>query len=229
MRQIRHRTRTGRQTLYDSAARFPIALFVTVIRYDVVELRLFCEITFVGFALRTIFSIQVLRNGHALNLVRALEDLENLRIAHELLNRVILAEAIAAEHLHRIGSNFLHAIGDERLDHGAFAAHQVALVHQAHAVVHHDARSLGLDGHVGQQSLHHLEVDKTLSKLLALLSVRNSLVDGTLHDADAKRGNESARQVQSVQRDAHALAGLADYSALRHAKDRACRRRPKTP
>ena len=61
-----------------------------------------------------------------------------------------------------------------------------------------------------------MEVDQALAKLLALLRIRDSLIKSPLHDANAQRGDERARQVQCVQRDAHAFARLADNGTLRH-------------
>ena len=63
---------------------------------------------------------------------------------------ILLGIAVAAEHLHGVAHHLLHGVGDEGLHDGAVLAHHLAGVHLAHAVVHEDARRLGLDGHVGQ-------------------------------------------------------------------------------
>src|SRR5437868_13897133 len=50
-----------------------------------------------------------------LDLRGALVDLKQLRVAHELLDRVLLDVAVAAEHLHRIGRHLHRRIGCEAL------------------------------------------------------------------------------------------------------------------
>src|SRR5207248_366520 len=50
-----------------------------------------------------------------LDLRGALVDLKQLRVAHELLDRVLLDVAVAAEHLHRIGRDLHRRIGGEAL------------------------------------------------------------------------------------------------------------------
>ena len=45
-----------------------------------------------------------------------------------------------------------------------------------------NARRLGLDGHIGEHLLHHLDVDEAPPELLALLGVGHGLVERSLHE-----------------------------------------------
>src|SRR5438874_2272907 len=51
----------------------------------------------------------------ALDLRGALVDLEELRVAHQLLDRVLLRVAVAAEHLHRVRRHLHRRVGGEAL------------------------------------------------------------------------------------------------------------------
>src|SRR5262249_53534330 len=51
----------------------------------------------------------------ALDLARAFVDLEDLRVAHELFDRILLGVAVAAEDLDGVGRDGHRAVGAERL------------------------------------------------------------------------------------------------------------------
>src|SRR5918999_3243679 len=55
------------------------------------------------------------RDHQSLNLRRSLVDLEQLRIAHELFDRVLLDVPVAAEDLHRVGGHLHGRVGGEAL------------------------------------------------------------------------------------------------------------------
>src|ERR1051325_6326035 len=57
----------------------------------------------------------LLRNHEPLNLTRALVDLEELRVAHQLLDRILLDVPVAAEDLHRVGCDLHRRVGGEGL------------------------------------------------------------------------------------------------------------------
>ena len=57
----------------------------------------------------------LLRDHEALDLRRALVDLEELRVAHQLLDRVLLHVAVAAEDLHGVGRDLHRRVGREPL------------------------------------------------------------------------------------------------------------------
>src|SRR6185369_17295257 len=53
----------------------------------------------------------LLRDHETLDLRRALVDLEQLRVAHELLDRVLLDVAVSAEDLHGVGCDLHRRVG----------------------------------------------------------------------------------------------------------------------
>ena len=57
----------------------------------------------------------VARDHHALDLRGALVDLQQLRVAHQLLDRVLLRVAVAAEDLDRVGRAAHRRVGAVRL------------------------------------------------------------------------------------------------------------------
>ena len=64
------------------------------------------------------FLDKMLADDGALNLIGALIDLQNLGIAHHLLNRILAHVAVAAEYLHGIGGDAHAHIGCKQLCHG---------------------------------------------------------------------------------------------------------------
>src|SRR5947207_4293725 len=56
-----------------------------------------------------------LRDHEPLDLGGALVDLEQLRVAHQLLDRVLLDVAVAAEDLDRVGRDLHRGVGGEAL------------------------------------------------------------------------------------------------------------------
>src|SRR5436309_9978434 len=56
-----------------------------------------------------------LRDHEPLDLTGALVDLEQLGVAHQLLDRVLLDVAVAAEDLHRVGRHLHRGVGGEAL------------------------------------------------------------------------------------------------------------------
>src|SRR4051795_119437 len=57
----------------------------------------------------------LLRNNEALNLRGALVDLEELGVAHQLLDRILLDVAVPAEDLHCVGRHLHRHVGGEAL------------------------------------------------------------------------------------------------------------------
>src|SRR4051812_8814119 len=55
------------------------------------------------------------RDDEPLDLRRALVELHDLRVAHELLDLVLLDEAVAAEHLHGVRRDLHRSVGGEAL------------------------------------------------------------------------------------------------------------------
>src|ERR1022692_3094329 len=57
------------------------------------------------------------RDHEPLDLLRALVDLRDLRVAHEALDRVLLDVAVAAEDLHRVGGDSHRHVAALQLRH----------------------------------------------------------------------------------------------------------------
>src|SRR4051812_39082666 len=59
-----------------------------------------------------------LRNHEALDLTGPLVDLEQLRVAHQFLHRILLDVSVAAEDLHGVGCDLHRRVGRETLREG---------------------------------------------------------------------------------------------------------------
>src|SRR5204862_2895647 len=93
------------------------------------------------------------RDHDALDLVGALVDLRDLRVAHHALDRVFLDVAVAAEDLDRVGRDLHRDVGAVELRHRGDLRQLLAvraLVDQLAALVEQPARGLALRLHVGQ-------------------------------------------------------------------------------
>ena len=62
-------------------------------------------------------TLQRAGDHEALDLVRALVDLGDLRVAHHALDRVLVDVAVAAEHLDRLDGHRHRGVGGEQLRH----------------------------------------------------------------------------------------------------------------
>src|SRR5690242_19403635 len=74
------------------------------------------------------------RDDQALDLRGALVELHDLRVAHELLDLVLLDEAVAAEDLHRVGGDLHRGVGGEALGVRGLDRVALALVEQHRGV-----------------------------------------------------------------------------------------------
>src|SRR5438094_5306228 len=91
------------------------------------------------------------RDHEPLDLRGALVDLEQLRVAHELLDRVLLDVAVAAEDLHRVGRDLHGGVGREAFGEGGVQRRLacVALVEHPGRLPRQQPRRLDLRRHVG--------------------------------------------------------------------------------
>jgi hypothetical protein len=139
----------------------------------------------------------------------AVEDAVDARIAVPALDRQLLAEAHAAEELHRAVDHAAQRLGRMHLDHRDVLARVQALVELPGGLQHHPARGVHLDDAVGQHRLNHLEVADLLAELLALVGVGGHLlqhVAGLAHRARADL--RQAHHVERAHRQLEALAAL---------------------
>ena len=117
------------------------------------------------------FLDQVHRDHLALDLVGALVDLGDLRVAHHLLDRVLLHVAVAAEDLHRVRGDAHRRVGGEHLGHGGDLRHVLlAAVDGAGGRVRQRPGGLDLGGHVGQHELQALEPRDRLAEGVARIA-----------------------------------------------------------
>src|ERR687895_746788 len=94
-------------------------------------------------------------DDQALDLRGALVDLEQLGVAHELLDRVLLDVAVAAEHLDRVGRDLHGRVGGEALGEGRVErrAAAVAVVEHPRGLPGQEPCGLDLRGHVRDQEV----------------------------------------------------------------------------
>src|SRR3954451_17491684 len=130
----------------------------------------------------------------ALDLVRALVDLRDLRVAHHPLHRVLVHVAVAAEHLHRLDGHRHGGVGGEQLGHrGPLAQARLAAVGHRARIVEQLARRGGARLHVGELELDALEVVDRLTEGDALARVRVGVVRRALGDPDRLRSGAEPR------------------------------------
>src|SRR4051794_35935147 len=148
-----------------------------------------------------------------LDLRGALVELHDLRVAHELLDRVLLDEAVPAVDLHGVGGDLHRGVGREAL--GARGLQRVAgaLVEQHGAVPRGQARQVHLRRHVGDHELDRLVHGDRHAELDALLGVLGGELEGRARDAGGHRRHAGARAVEGHHRELEALVLLADEVA----------------
>src|SRR3954452_24872989 len=153
---------------------------------------------------------QSARDDQALDLAGALVELGDLRVAVVALGGELLGVAVAAEDLDRLAGL---AAGDgrgEELRLSALDAVRVAGLFEAGGAPDQGAGGLDLGLHVGQLVLDRLEAGDRATERVALLGVTRSELEGGLGDADGLGGDADPAAVERAQRDAHAVAGLAE-------------------
>src|SRR3954465_11711308 len=153
------------------------------------------------------------RDHEPLDLVRALVDLRDLRVAHHPLDGILLDVAVAAEDLHRVGRDLHRHVGAVELRHRGDLRQLLpvgALVDQLAALVEQPASCLALGLHVGQHPGDQLVLDDRLAHRLAALRVLERVVGRALSEAEALRADAGPRAVEDPHRDPEALALLAE-------------------
>src|SRR6516225_427125 len=156
------------------------------------------------------------RHDHALDLVGALVDLGDLRVAHHALDREVVHVAVAAEQLYRVGGHRHGHVGGQALARRG-EERQVIDPLSGHGPLGPGRRRVGelagrleLHRHVGDHELQALEFRDRPAELLALPDVPERVVQGALGDAEGLRGDRDASVVQGAQRDLEAFPFLAD-------------------
>src|SRR2546429_9693069 len=163
---------------------------------------------------------ELARNDRALDLVRALVNLRDLGVAHEALDGILARVAIAAEDLHGVGRHLHGGVAREALGHRRLHRRDGAAIDERGGVVHRQPRGLRGHRYVGQHDLDPLDGRDRLSELASLLGVADGGVERGLRDAHRLRADRGPRAIERAERDAKALALVAEpifyrYLAIR--------------
>src|SRR5688572_31693480 len=156
------------------------------------------------------------RDDHALHLVRALADLEDLLVPEEARDRGLLHEPVATVDLQ---PGVRGSVGEQsrvELRHRRFARERPPLILQPRRLVDERAARLDLGCHVGERELDGLELRDRLAELLTLLRVRVREVVRPLREADAHRRDRDATPVEDLEELLEACAARPQQIALRH-------------
>ena len=153
---------------------------------------------------------------HLLYLVRALPDRQDLRVAVEAADRILLDVPVAAVDLHRLlgGPDRKPTADQLRLGGGERVPLAPILLHRG--PVGEQPRGLDLRGDVRDLALDRLVLGDRLAPGLPLLRVRDRLVQGALGEADPEGGDPDAPALQRVHELPEATPSLAKQVGLGH-------------
>src|SRR5712691_4830820 len=157
-----------------------------------------------------------LADHHALHLVRAFADLQDLLVAVEPRDRVLLHETVAAVDLQRRVCGAVREQAGVELRLCGGEAEVLALILQPRGAVDELAPRLYLRRHVGERELHRLELRDRPAELLALLRVRERKVVRALCEPDAHRRDGDAAAVEDLHELLEALPSRAEQVPFRH-------------
>src|SRR5712691_7367370 len=156
---------------------------------------------------------EVARGDLPLDLRGALDDLEDLRVAQPLLDRVVAHDSRAAEHLHGLGRGAHRRVRRERLRVGAEQARVLAQIERGGGAPDEQPRRLDLHAHLGQLEGDALLGDQRLAEGLALARVRGRVLEGGARDAHGPGRDLRPRGLEEVHRDGEAAAFLTEQPA----------------
>ena len=151
-----------------------------------------------------------LADHHPLDLVGALEDLHDLRLAHVALDRELAGVAGAAEHLDGVGGHLHGGVGGHQLGDAGLPRVRLAGVLAAGGDQVGGPRGLDGGGHVGEQEGHALVLDDRPAERLPLPGVPDGDVERGLREPDRDGADAQAAGVERGQGDRQAAAALAD-------------------
>ena len=166
-----------------------------------------------------------------MQLVVALDDLEDLGVAQVPGDRVLVGDAVGAVDLEGVGGGLQGDVGRGHLRHRRGVARPEPVILEVGQPVGEQPRALGAADHVAQHLLHHLELADRLLEDTALPCVVGRDVNAGLREPDRARGNAEAAVLDGVHRDLEPLPLLAHERVLWHAHvlehELAGRERPK--
>ena len=145
---------------------------------------------------------EVARDHVPLDLGRALDDLEDLRVAEPLLHGVVAHDPRAAEDLDGVGRDSHRRVGGERLRVGAEQPCVLARVERRARSPDEQSRGLDLHRHVGELERDALPAEDRLAERLPLAGVVGCVLERGAGDADRAGGHLRPRVLEEVHRDA---------------------------
>src|SRR4051794_16421881 len=155
---------------------------------------------------------------HLLYLVGALADREDLRVPVEAADRVLLDVAVAAVDLDGLVGRAYGQAARLELGLRRRQPERAAAVLEHGGLVDEQPRGLDLGRHVGELGLDRLIFGDRLAERLALLGVRERLVERPLRQPDAHRGHADPPAVERLEELLEAHAGRPEQVLLRHAR-----------
>src|SRR5512133_629864 len=184
---------------------------------------------------RALLAYHLARNHETLDLVRALVDLRDLRVAHHPLNGVLLHVAVAAEDLDGVGGHVHRDVGAVELRHGRDLrelGRVDAVVDHLAALVENSAGRLAFRLHVGERRRDQLVLRDRLAHRLARLRVLERVVGRALREPEALCADPRPRAIEDPHGDPEALALFAEQVVRRNAtvvEEQLTGRRPLDP
>src|SRR5215211_3926192 len=151
-------------------------------------------------------------DDQALDMRGALVDLEQLGVAHELLDRILLDVAVTAEDLDGVRRDLHGRVGGEalrerRVERGLAPE---AVVEHPRSLPGEQARGLDLRRHVRDEEVDALVHGDRDVEGDTLLRIVDRIVEGRLGDADRARRRAGPCEVERRHRDLEAFALLAE-------------------
>src|SRR5512135_93042 len=154
----------------------------------------------------------------AMDLVGAFPDLCDLGVAHQALDAVVLAVAVAAVQLHRLGGDAHRQVRGAQLGDRSFDADVArARVDQARHVPQPGLALRELGGEVREQELDALEFDDAPPRLAPLIDVVDCVAEGRARDSQGMCRDARARLVQRGEQQLQAFARRGEQVRARHA------------
>src|SRR2546423_8944265 len=158
-----------------------------------------------------------LGDGLQLHVGSALVDRADLGVAPELLDGVVLDEAVAAVEFNRTrGDSFRDARRVELRHRGLLDEGESGVLH-ARGVVDQKARGLDVGRHLRELELDGLELVDRAPELRALRRVRERVFERAARESDHLRADADAPLVESLDGDFISAAYFAEHVLLRHA------------
>src|SRR3954471_19906102 len=139
------------------------------------------------------------RYDHLLYLIRPLADREDLRVAVEAADRVLLDVAVAAMDLHRLVGRLDGQPSGLQLRLRRHEAEVAPLILEPCRLVGEQTSRLDLRGQVGELRLDRLEARDRLPERAPFLRVRERLVQGPLRQPDSHRRDPDPPPVQRLE------------------------------